>query len=248
MATALVIHAPEDALPARALAEKLRAAKLTVVLEKASGEEVREAARGAQVAVALWSPRSVTQPAIVDDVAAVRAKTKILHAQMQNAQTPEQFRGDKSVNLTGWRGEDEFPPWRDLAKLVTDRAGVAPLAPPAPRPPSGFFEPGRVDPATGERTPAQPRAPRPAASRTPPPRQGGSEAADAGFPDAEPKRGGMGLVLGHRCSRHRFGRRRGRLHVVAAKPVQSRECGLRSDRPQRPRGAAGLHRRQFRRR
>jgi hypothetical protein len=198
MATALVIHAPEDALPARALAEKLRAAKLTVVLEKASGEDVREAARGAQVAVALWSPRSVTQPAIVDDVAAVRAKTKILHAQMQNAQTPEQFRGDKSVNLTGWRGEDEFPPWRELAKLITERAGVAPLAPPAPRPPSGFFEPGRVNPATGEKIAPQPRArsARPDASRAPP-RQGASEPPDAGFSDTEaPRRGGMGMVLG----------------------------------------------------
>src|SRR5262249_5390829 len=137
MATALIIHAPDDALPARALAEKLRAAKLNVILEKPAGEDVREAVKGAQVVVALWSPRSVNQAALIDDVAFARGKSKLVHAQMQNAQTPSQFAGDKSVNLTGWRGEDEFAPWRELAKQVTDRAGVAPLPPPAPRPASG---------------------------------------------------------------------------------------------------------------
>jgi len=212
MATALIIHAPEDALPARALAEKLRAAKLDVILEKPSGDEVREAVKSAQVVVALWSPRSVGQPAIADDVAFARGKSKLLHAQMQNTQTPAQFSGDKSVNLTGWRGEDEFAPWRELAKLVTDRAGVAPLPPPTPRPPSGFFTPGRVDakaeaadaprppgaPASRAAAPRQaPPPPRPA-SPPPPPRQAAPQRAAPSYDQAadEPKRGGsMGIVL-----------------------------------------------------
>ena len=46
MATVAIIHAAEDTLPARALAEKLRAAKLSVQLELPPGEELREAVKG----------------------------------------------------------------------------------------------------------------------------------------------------------------------------------------------------------
>lgn len=144
MATVAIIHAPEDTLPARALAEKLRAAKLNVLLEKAAGEDQRNAAKDAKVTIALWSPRSIAQPAIVEDATFARGKSKIIHATMQNAALPSGFGSDKVVNLTGWRGEDDFKGWRELAQLVTERAGVAPLPPPAPRPASGFFQPGIV--------------------------------------------------------------------------------------------------------
>jgi len=59
MATVVVIHAAEDTLPARALAEKLRQAKLDVVLEKQPGDELRDAVKAAPVTIALWSPRSI---------------------------------------------------------------------------------------------------------------------------------------------------------------------------------------------
>ncbi len=147
MATVAIIHAAEDTLPARALAEKLRQAKLTVLLEKPPGEDLRNAIKGAQVTIALWSPRAIAQPALAEDVAYARGKSKVIHALMQNAAVPEAFRGDKSVNLTGWRGEDDFQAWRDLAKAVTDKAGVAPMPPPAPRMASGFFQPGALNPA-----------------------------------------------------------------------------------------------------
>lgn len=207
MATVAIIHAAEDALPARALAEKLRAARLTVVLEKPPGEELRNAAKGANVGIALWSPRSVSQAALADDVAFLRGKTKMIHACMQNAAAPEAFRGDKSVNLTGWRGEDEFPAWRELAKLVTDRAGVSPLPPPAPRPASGFFQPGMVNPAAEAAAakrapPPRARQPQPARGQpqqqsrptpmrsAPPPRSGPAPQAASGGG------GGRGLMIG----------------------------------------------------
>ncbi len=147
MSTVAIIHAAEDTLPARALAEKLRQGKLAVVLEKQPGEQLRSAVQGAKVTIALWSPRSVAQPELVEDATFARGKSKLVHAVMQNAAAPEPFRNEKIANLTGWRGEDAFPGWRELAKLVTDRAGVSPLPPPAPRPPSGFFQPGVVNPA-----------------------------------------------------------------------------------------------------
>ncbi|MBX3511933.1 MAG: toll/interleukin-1 receptor domain-containing protein, partial [Hyphomonadaceae bacterium] len=146
MPSVVILHAAEDALPARALAEKLRQAKLTPVIETGSGDAAREAVKSAVVTIALWSPRSVTQQALAEDAAFARGKSKLLHATMQSAQPPEQFRNDKPIDLTGWRGEDDFAPWRALADQVTSKAGVAPLPPPAPRPPSGFFQPGRVDP------------------------------------------------------------------------------------------------------
>lgn len=215
MPTVVIIHAADDTLPARALAEKLRQAKLTVVVEK-QGEDLREAAKSAQAAVALWSPRSAADAAMVGDVTFVRGKSKLVHALMQNTPLPDAFRGDKAANLTGWRGEDDFLGWRDLAKLVTERAGVAPLPPPAPRVDSGFFAPGRVDPANAanagaaaqtaprraatpppqRQAPPQsaPRAaappPRPAAPRTaPPPRDYAPE------PEREKKGGGMMIVI-----------------------------------------------------
>jgi hypothetical protein len=144
MASVAIIHAAEDALPARALAEKLRQAKLTVILEK-TGDELRNAVKDAKVTVALWSPRSTGQPALVEDTNFAKGKSKVIHALMQNAAAPDPFRGEKAVvNLTGWRGEDDFPAWRELAKLVTDRAGVSSIPPPAPKPASGFFQPGLV--------------------------------------------------------------------------------------------------------
>ncbi|MBS0385723.1 MAG: toll/interleukin-1 receptor domain-containing protein [Proteobacteria bacterium] len=211
MATVIIIHAADDTLPARALAEKLRQAKLTVVLEK-HGDDLREAARSAQAGVALWSPRSTGDAAIVDEVNFARGKTKLVHALMQNTPLPDPFRGDKAANLTGWRGEDDFPGWRELAKLVTDRAGVAPLPPPAARVASGFFQPGRVDVAnTGAAgaKPAQPasrRAPPPPpaqqrqAAQSPPPRPAPPRTAApprdyAPAPEREKKGGGMVLVV-----------------------------------------------------
>lgn len=201
MATVVVVHAAEDTLPARALAEKLRQAQLSVMIEK-QGEELREALRSAAVTIALWSPRSNTQPALVDEVAAARGKSAVVHASMQSAPAPEQFRSEPVVNLTGWRGEDDFPAWRELAQLVTSKAGVAPLPPPTQRPPSGFFQPGRPGdgaPAAAPRTPAQ--APRAA---TPPPQRPQPQAAPRPTPeprstsahDDAPKKGGNGLIIG----------------------------------------------------
>lgn len=206
MATVAIIHAAEDALPARALAEKLRQAKVTVLLEKQPGEELRAAVKDAKVTVALWSPRSVTQPALVDDANFAKGKSKLIHARMQNASAPEAFRSDRNmVNLTGWHGEDEFAPWRELAKLVTEGAGVAPLPPPAARPPSGFFQPGLVremQPAaagaparSAPRPSAQPPRPQPAAPRpSAAPRTPAAPPSHMAEP-AEPRSGGGRMVL-----------------------------------------------------
>jgi hypothetical protein len=192
MATVVILHAAEDTLPARALAEKLRLAKLTVVTDKQPGEDVRAAARVADLSVALWSPRSVSQQALLEDVASL--KGKVLHATMQSAAAPEAFRSDKVINLTGWRGEDDFAAWRQLAALVTEKVGVAPLPPPAPRPPSGFFEPGRA--ATGRApTPEQPQRAKPAPAQQKQASRPAPQPAQAASP-SEPKRGGMGLMIG----------------------------------------------------
>jgi len=208
MPTVVIIHAAEDTLPARALAEKLRQAKLTVVLEKPPGDELRDAVKGAPVTIALWSPRSVTQQPLIEEVNFARGKSKVFHACMQSAAIPDQFRNDKSVNLTGWRGEDEFAAWRELAKLVTDKAGVAPLPPPAPKPPSGFFQPGRVDagaapqPARGGQPQQAARSAPQQARQAPPPRPAPQQQAPRSAPqrsaapsgDAPKKGGGMMII------------------------------------------------------
>lgn len=204
MPSVVIIHAAEDTLPARALAEKLRQAQVQVILEKSPGEELRNAVKSAPVTIALWSPRSVQNPELAEEVKFARGKSNVFHALMQSAPAPEQFRNDKSVNLTGWRGEDEFTPWRELAKLVTDKAGVSPLPPPAPKPPSGFFQPGRpgenaaAAPQAGARQqqrqqqPRQQQAPqRPPQQRAAPP----TPQRSIPQPETEPKKGGGMMII-----------------------------------------------------
>lgn len=199
MPTVVIIHAAEDTLPARALAEKLRPVQVSVVLEK-QGAELQAALRNAQVALPMWSPRSVSQPALLDDVAAARGKTKVVHVTMQSAAVPEPFRGEANVNLTGWRGEDAFPTWVELIQMVAERAGVAPPPPPPPRPPSGFFQPGRQDAPQSAPEPQKParaaQSPRPAPQpprRAEPAPQAVRETAPA--PMDEPRSGGGNLLL-----------------------------------------------------
>lgn len=208
MASVVIIHAADDALPARALGEKLRQAKLTAVIEKPAGEERQNAIKGAVLTIALWSPKSSGDAAAADDASFAKSKGKLVHATMQSAPLPEPFRGERSVDLTGWRGEDDFAAWRELAQLVTEKAGVAPLPPPAPRPPSGFFQPGRVDPAAvaAAETRAPARAPAPQRAAAPPtprasaPRPTPSAAPRYEAPPREPTAdtggGGKMLILG----------------------------------------------------
>ncbi|HRP10375.1 MAG TPA: hypothetical protein PLK37_05020 [Terricaulis sp.] len=165
MPSVVIIHAADDALPARALGEKLRLANLTPVIEKAPGEERQNAVKNAALAIALWSPRSVADAGVAGDVAFAAGRGQLVHACMQSVQPPGDFRGAEWVDLTGWRGEDEFPAWRQLAALATEKAGVAPLPPPADRPPSGFFQPGRTAPQPQP----QPQARAPEPVRAPPP-------------------------------------------------------------------------------
>ena len=101
MPSVVIIHAAEDTLPARALAEKLRLAQIQVVLEKPPGEELRAAVKGAPVTIALWSPRSTASSELAEEVKFARGKSNVFHALMQSAQAPEAFRGDKSVNQIG---------------------------------------------------------------------------------------------------------------------------------------------------
>ena len=220
MPTVVIIHAADDTLPARALAEKVRQAKLDVTLEK-TGDDLRNAIKGAEITIGLWSPRSTGQPELVDHAAFAKTNSKLIHATMQSAPVPDQFRGGDAVNLTGWRGEDDFAAWRELAGLITSKAGVAPLPPPAPKPPSGFFQPGPV-PASPEAlqaqaeaaqarpqaaAPAQPQQSRPQqqpAAQRPAPQQRPQQAqpprstpaaASAPEPEKEKKGGGMMLIV-----------------------------------------------------
>ena len=193
MPTVVIIHAAEDTLPARALADKLRLAKLTVTLEHPPGEELREALMSAPVTIVLWSPRSVAQPALVEDAQFATSVSDVVHACMQSASVPDEFRGGRSVNLTGWRGEDDFRPWRELGDLVAKKAGVAPLPAPGRGPAPGYFQTHEPD-RGAMRQPQAPRAPQPPPgprSYPQPPRQFAREA----YAPSEPRGGGRAMIF-----------------------------------------------------
>lgn len=193
MPNVVIIHAADDTLPARALSEKLQQTQAQVTLEHTPGQKLRLAIDAADLVIALWSPRALGQAALVEDVRYARDIGKVLHASMQSAALPEPFGGDPSVNLTGWRGEDNFAPWRQLAGLVTTRIGAAPLAPPAPRAPSGLFNPASTpttnapSPISSPETPP-PRRPEPAPFTEPPP-------LNVAMPGFEPEERGGGRTL-----------------------------------------------------
>ncbi len=212
MPSVVIIHAAEDTLPARALAEKVRQLQVNVALEL-SGEALQSAVKDAKVTIGLWSPRSAGQQQLVDDAVFARSKSKLINAVMQSAPTPEPVRNDPVVNLTGWRGEDDFAGWLQLSKLIAQKAGVPPLPPPAPRPPSGFFQPG-VPPADAPAGAAQarpaPQRPAPARAQTSPqaartvaqqpaqnpPRPARTAPAPRESDAVERKSGSMGLIIG----------------------------------------------------
>jgi hypothetical protein len=69
MASVVIAHAPEDTLPARALAQKLAYMGLQPTIELAPGEGLRNAMRDASAAVVLWSPNSVGVADLILDIA-----------------------------------------------------------------------------------------------------------------------------------------------------------------------------------
>jgi len=216
MASVVIIHAAENALPARALADKLRAMRLTPVIELPPGDALRQAIQDSVAAVALWSPGSVDQQALLDEAA--RAGAKLINARMQNAPAPSQFSGAPTIDLTGWRGEDTFGGWRALAAEVAKKAGVAspsapapaaapPQAPPPQQQPTagpGFFTPGPAAPPAAapppRPTPVPPAPPQtvaaPAPPRAAPPRPVEPSYETTSYDEPAPKRSANLAVIG----------------------------------------------------
>lgn len=137
MSRVVILHAEDDGAPARALAEKLRMMRLSTVYDEPPGPELREEMEAAICTMALWSPRSSARPDLIGEAAFAHNTGRLVHVRMHNAEPPLEFSQDPSVNLTGWRGEDEFPAWRELAAVITahlDAARAAAAAPPPPPP------------------------------------------------------------------------------------------------------------------
>lgn len=117
MAGVVIIHAQEDSAPAHALATKLRALGHETATDL-TPRLMRGAMGSAEVAVALWSPRSAASADLIAEARHARAAGKLIHARMHNTPTPDAFRGDPSIDLTGWRGDDAFAGWLNLKAAI----------------------------------------------------------------------------------------------------------------------------------
>ncbi|MBL8548484.1 MAG: toll/interleukin-1 receptor domain-containing protein [Hyphomonadaceae bacterium] len=118
MAGVVIINAREDGAPAQALAEKLGALGLQASFSL-GGEMLRDAAVRGDVVIALWSPHSYFRNELIDAAALARDQHRLVHARMQNTPIPNEFEHDGSIDLTGWRGEENFQPWRQLLNAVS---------------------------------------------------------------------------------------------------------------------------------
>jgi hypothetical protein len=117
MAGVVIIHAQEDSAPAHALATKLRALGHETATDL-TPRLMRGAMGSAEVAVALWSPRSAANADLIAEARHARASGKLIHARMHNTPAPDLFRGDPTIDLTGWRGDDAFAGWLNLKAAI----------------------------------------------------------------------------------------------------------------------------------
>jgi hypothetical protein len=169
MASVVIIHAAEDTLPARALAEKLRQAQLQVILEKQPGEDAHRR-EGADDRVCR---RVRPQIASRRRVKFARGKQPFRTDEQRLSAKRSQRQGGEP---TGWRGE-QVAAWRELAKLVTIAASRRCRRLCRNRPQG--FPPGRVagrwptaaasSPATTRTAAAAPATQRPRRRRALPP-------------------------------------------------------------------------------
>jgi hypothetical protein len=143
MAGVVIIHALEDGAPAHALAEKLDALGYQASTDLfPHGGVLRERVEEADVVVALWSPRSTARPDLVGEAAYARGLGRLVHARMHNTPAPREFANDPQIDLTGWKGNDDFPGWLNLqaalegvmsAAYEPQRARRQPAPAPPPR-------------------------------------------------------------------------------------------------------------------
>src|SRR5262245_25115450 len=118
MAGVVIIHALEDGAPAHALAEKLDALGYQTATDLTPSGALREIVGEADVIVALWSPRSTGRADLVGEAAYARGLGRLIHARMHNTPPPREFASDPQIDLTGWKGNDEFPGWRNLQAAI----------------------------------------------------------------------------------------------------------------------------------
>ncbi|MGE0045277.1 MAG: toll/interleukin-1 receptor domain-containing protein [Hyphomonadaceae bacterium] len=201
MAGVVILHAQEDGAPAHALAAKLRALGFETVTDAPPGPGLRRAIDNSEAVVALWSPRSAPRADLVGEAAYARDLGVLIHARMQNMPAPAQFSADPTIDLTGWRGEDSFPGWRNLQAAVEGVVqandpvfGAPERAPPRTPAPPPARQPAYRAPAYEEDAYREPAYEEPS-YRDPAPRAPAYEPPPHYAPQAQENGGGGGLRL-----------------------------------------------------
>lgn len=124
MTGVVILHANEDAAPAQALAAKLGALGYEVATGLTPGPGLRAELMDAQAVIALWSPRSAGATDLVSAAAFAHGLGRLIHARMHNTPLPAEFSASPSVDLTGWRGDDDFSGWRNLRAALEGVSSV----------------------------------------------------------------------------------------------------------------------------
>ena len=165
-----ISYSREDRSHARRFAERFTEEGLAVWWDAAlhSGEtfdEVIETAlKTAKAVVVLWSPRSVASRWVRAEATLADRQNKLVPVTIEACDRPIIFELTHTSDLSHWDGSTTDPSWRTLIKdvdrLVSRNAGLAPAPAPLPR---------AITPSASTVQPIQRRAPDPAPAPAPRP-------------------------------------------------------------------------------
>jgi hypothetical protein len=153
MADVFISYAREDRDTAQRIAKALEAQQYTVWWDREilAGDQFDEVIEReldlAKSVVVLWSKNSVSSNWVRSEAAAASERNVLIPAFIEEAKLPLEFRRKQTIDLIGWQGDPESPPFESIRLAIASRLHQgAPSTPPVPSIPkesgSGSGRPG----------------------------------------------------------------------------------------------------------
>lgn len=87
-------------------------------LGKSYERAIEEALNSAKCIVVLWSRYSVVSAWVKDEAGEGNERGVLVPASIEDVKLPFGFRGLQTANLVGWRGDNNYPEFREVLSAV----------------------------------------------------------------------------------------------------------------------------------
>lgn len=137
MADIFVSYSHADRERAEAIVAGLEASGFSVFIDRhlVPGSRFSESLAGelaaAKAVVVCWSAASVTSHWVADEAGVARDSGRLIPVSVDGSEPPLGFKQFHTIDLSGWRGERDAPPFSTLASAAGALISGAPFAPPA---------------------------------------------------------------------------------------------------------------------